>query len=203
MKRFLTILAAVVCLSGCEKPIPADTFESNIQKLHGNYMLSDIHWPGLPVNLNYDDTGYWALLKEFQNKVGYYEPDYVANVGDGITFSEDKSWAETATAFNMTIPYPHFVLHDDKWLCTDIRSFRLTIRATEKTFKLMENCCWIYPGHVEQEDLFLADIKDISVYVESFDADCFKIGVHCSMPHDKADGTQELNDNYMYYTFAR
>lgn len=203
MKRILIIVVAAVCLWGCEKAIPADTFESNIQKLHGNYVLSDIQWPGLPVNLNYDDQGYWELLYEFKNKVGYYEPDYVADVSDGITFSKDELWAETATAFNVTIPYPKFILHEGRWLCTDIRCFKLTIRATEGTFRLMKNCCMIYPGQVDHDDLFLANIKDISLYVESFDDDFFKIGVHCTMPCEQVGGVQELNDNYLYYTFAR
>ena len=203
MKRILTIMMSLVCLWGCEKSSTVNTFESNVQKLYGNYMLSDIHWNGRPVNLNYDDTGYWDLLNEFQNKIGYFEPDYVADVSDGIIFSKEESWAEPAVAFNVTIPYPNFILYEDKWLCTDIRSFKLTVRGTEETFKLMENSCWIYPGHVEQEDLFLAGIKSISVYVESFDDDCFKIGSHCTLPNDKADGSQKLNDNYLYYTFAR
>ena len=47
-------------------------------------MISDIHWPGLSVDINYDDTGYWDLMCEFQNKDGYYEHDYVANISDGI-----------------------------------------------------------------------------------------------------------------------
>ena len=203
MKRFLAIVVASVCLWGCEKADTVETFESNMQKLYGDYALSDIHWPGLPVNLNYDDTGYWNLLHEFQNKVGYYEPDYVANVSDGIIYNREETWAEPAAAFNVTIPYPHFILHEGKWLCTDIRNFKLTIRATEDTFKLMENSCWVYPGHVEQEDAFIANIKSISLYVESFDDDCFKIGVHCTLPNEYSDDNQQLNDNYLYYTFVR
>lgn len=204
MKKFIfTILAAIVCLCSCQKINPSDTFESNISKLHGDYELSDIHWSGLPVNLNYDDNGYWSMLHEFQNKIGYYEPDYVATVGDAIIFSKEESWAEPAAAFNVSIPYPKFVLSEGKWLCTDIRTIKLTVRATERTFKLMENSCFIYPGYAEPEDPFLANIEDISIYVESYEANSFKIGVHCTLPNDKADGTQQLNENYLYYTFER
>lgn len=203
MKRILTIVAAIACICSCEKHTPSDTFESNIQNLYGDYKLSDIHWHGLPVNLNYDETGYWSLLHEFQNKIGYYEPDYVASVGDAIIFSKEETWAEPTTAFNVSIPYPKFIMSDGKWLCTDIRTLKLTLRATEKTFKLMENSCFIYPGYAEPEDLFLANIEDISVYVESFDDTFFKIGVHCTLPNDKADGTQKLDENYLYYTFYR
>ena len=103
----------------------------------------------------------------------------------------------------MTIPYPSFILSDGKWLCKSINSFKMTIRATEKTIKLKENCCWFYPGYANHEDLFMANIKDISIYIESFDDDCFKVGVHCTLPTEHTDDTQTLNDNYLYYTFVR
>ena len=79
----------------------------------------------------------------------------------------------------------------------------MTIRATEKTFRLFKNCCCIYPGLVDHEDLFLANIKDFSLYVESFDDKTFKVGVHCTLPSEHTDGTQELNENILYYTFVR
>ena len=209
MKRILTVLLAIACFYGCEKtPLdnnkPADdTFESHIKQLYGDYTLSDIQWPGLNVNMNYDDTGNWNLLHEFKNKVGYYEPDYVAHVGDGIIYEKEESYAEFAAAFNVTIPYPNYILSDGKWLCKGISSFKMTIRATEKTFRLYKNCCWIYPGHVDHEDLFLANIKDFSIYVESFNDKTFKVGVHCILPSEHADGTQKLNENILYYTFVR
>ena len=206
MRRFLIIMVAIVSLYGCETHMPSadkNTFESNIHQLYGNYTLADIHWPGLPVDLNYDNTGYWDLMYEFQNKDGYYEPDYVANVSDVIVFTREESNAEFAAAFNVTIPYPSFILSDGKWLCKSIRSFQMTIRAAEKTFKLKENCCWLYPGYANHEDLFMANIKDISIFVESFDDDCLKVGIHCTLPTEHTDGTQTLNDNYLYYTFVR
>ena len=204
MRRiFIFIWAAVICLCSCDKETFSPTFESDIQKLYGDYTLADIHWPGVAVDLNYDGTGYWSLLHEFQSKVGYYEPDYTANVADGIIFSSDDPWAEPTAAFNVTLPYPHYVMSDGKWICTDIRSIKITLRATEDTFKLGSNSCWIVPGYTDHDDLFLANIQDISLYVESLDATSFKVGINCTLPHDYADGTQKLDDNYLYYTFSR
>lgn len=201
--RRIFILAAVICLCSCDKEVITPTFESDIQKMYGDYTLSDIHWPGLAVDLNADGTGYWSLLYEFQNKVGYYEPDYSANVTDGIIFSSDEPWAEPTAAFNVTLPYPHYIISEGKWLCTDIRNIKVTLRATEATFNLASNCCWIYPGYTDQDDLFLINIQDISLYVEAIDDKSFKVGIHCTLPHDRADGSQTLNENYLYYTFSK
>lgn len=204
MRRiFIFVWAALICLCSCDKEVITPTFESDIQKLYGDYTLSDIHWPGLAVDLNADGTGYWSLLYEFQNKVGYYEPDYTANVTDGIIFSSDEPWAEPTAAFNVTLPYPHYIISEGKWLCTDIRNIKVTLRATEATFNLVSNCCWIYPGYTDQDDLFLINIQDISLYVEALDDKSFKVGIHCTLPHDRADGSQTLNENYLYYTFSK
>lgn len=204
MRRiFIFVWTAALCLCSCDKEVITPTFESDIQKLYGDYTLSDIHWPGLAVDLNADGTGYWSLLYEFQNKVGYYEPDYTANVTDGIIFSSDEPWAEPTAAFNVTLPYPHYIISEGKWLCTDIRNIKVTLRATEATFNLASNCCWIYPGYTDQDDVFLLNIQDISLYVEALDDKSFKVGIHCTLPHDRADGSQTLNENYLYYTFSK
>ena len=204
MRRiFIFVWAALICLCSCDKEVITPTIESDIQKLYGDYNLSDIHWPGLAVDLNADGTGYWSLLYEFQNKVGYYEPDYTANVTDGIIFSSDEPWAEPTAAFNVTLPYPHNIISEGKWLCTDIRNIKVTLRATEATFNLASNCCWIYPGYTDQDDVFLLNIQDISLYVEALDDKSFKVGIHCTLPHDRADGSQTLNENYLYYTFSK
>lgn len=204
MRRiFIFVWTAALCLCSCDKEVITPTFESDIQQLYGDYNLSDIHWPGLAVDLNADGTGYWSLLYEFQNKVGYYEPDYTANVTDGIIFSSDEPWAEPTAAFNVTLPYPHYIISEGKWLCTDIRNIKVTLRATEATFNLASNCCWIYPGYTDQDDVLLLNIQDISLYVEALDDKSFKVGIHCTLPHDYTDGTQKLDDNYLYYTFSK
>ena len=204
MRRiFIFVWTAALCLCSCDKEVITPTFESDIQQLYGDYNLSDIHWPGLAVDLNADGTGYWSLLYEFQNKVGYYEPDYTANVTDGIIFSSNEPWAAPTAAFNVTLPYPHYIISEGKWLCTDIRNIKVTLRATEATFNLTSNCCWIYPGYTDQDDVFLLNIQDISLYVEALDDKSFKVGIHCTLPHDYTDGTQKLDDNYLNYTFSK
>lgn len=206
MKRILTLILSFCCLLSfvsCEKKEIADTFEANIWKLHGDYRLTDIHWPGLAVDLNHDGIGHWALLYEFQNKIGYYEPDYTASVSDGMVFSHDETWARPATAFNLTIPCPRYIVSEGKWVCSGIRGIQVTLRADVDSFSLQSNCSRIFPAYNDRDDVFLANIKDISLVVLSYDAASFRIGVHCTLPYDRPDGTQELNENYLYYEYSR
>ena len=198
------MIAAIACICACEKTeTPVETFETNMHKLYGEYRLSDIHWPGLPVNLNGDEHAYWDLLHEFKNKPGYYEQDYAATVGDGFIYSEDQSWAKYTAGFNVTLPYPKYDITDGKWACSEISMIKMTIRATEDTFKLSENCCWTYPGYTGSDDPFLSNIKNLSLFVMTFDENSFKIGVLCTLPHNDPNGPQTLAENYLYYTFTR
>ena len=204
MRRVLMMIAAMACICACTKEEPGiEAFETQMSKIYGNYQLTDVQWPGLPVDMNDDVTAYWDLLPELKNKIGYYEPDYVATVGEGIIFNEEDEWAEYAVGFNVTLPYPKYEISDGKWICTEISSIKMTIRATEDTFKLYKNCCWTYPGNNCTDDPFLSNIKDFSLYIESLNDNWFQIGVHCRMPHDDSDGNQTLGENYLYYTFRR
>ena len=167
MNRIITLILSFMCLSclaGCEK---VDAVESSINNLYGDYILSDIHWPGLPVDLNDDGTGYWELLYEFQNKLGYYEPDYNAVVNDGITYSNTEKWAERATAFNISIPYPYIVEEGGQWKCACIQTLKYTIRATKDSFHFVSNCCQSYPGFNDPTNFFLSNIQEIRAHPQS------------------------------------
>ena len=81
MKQILIILTAVVCLMSCsekENPSPG-TFESLVEEMCGDYVLTGIHWYGTPIDLNGDGTGYNDLVREFCNFNGYYEPNKSCN----------------------------------------------------------------------------------------------------------------------------
>ena len=202
MNRIFTPVLSFICLfclASCEK---VDQVEPDIRNLYGDYVLSDIHWPGLSVDLNGDGSGHWGLLYEFQNKLGYYEPEYTAVVNDGIIYSYTDKWAEYATAFNISIPYPYLVEEDGDWKCIGIQTLKYTIRATEDSFNLKSNCCYTYPGFNDPADFFLANVQDISLVVESYDSDSFKVGLHCKLPC--VSGTDKvLDENYLYYEFKR
>jgi hypothetical protein len=206
MKKLLIMVLSFCCLyslCSCEREEePADTFEFNVQKLFGDYNLTNIHWPGLAVDLNNDDegVGYWSLLYEFQNKIGYYEPAYTATVTDGKVFNDSD---KPSASFIVTIPCPNYLLSDGKWVCSGLRDIKVTLRANEENFLLATNCCEIVPGYRDPEDVFLASIRDISLVVMSYDDSSFKVGLHCTLPHDNLDGTQELNENYLYYEFSK
>ncbi len=206
MKHTLTVAMLLCCLLSmisCKTEKATNTFDESIHKLYGEYILSDIHWHGLPVNLDNDNTGNWELLYEFQHKLGYFEPDYTAYVAEGMVFDEGKSWAKATTAFNVTIPYPHYIHCNGMWTCTGIRSINVTLRATEDNFCLGKNCCYLSIRYDDKDDVFLANIQDFSLVVNTYDDSVFKVGVHCSFPYNEQDGTQILNENFLYYTFSK
>ncbi len=199
MKRSILILiAAVLSAVACEKP----NKDSDIYNLYGNYKLSNIHWSGQAVNLNQDELSYWDLLYEFKDILGYCEQSYVATVDDAMKLSEKDSFSGAETAFSAILPYPKFVVSEGKWVCTQISSIGVTLRGDKENFRLNGNTCFLYPKYFDEDDFFLANIKDVSLFVESFDSNSFKIGVRCTLPHDE-NGAQELNENYLYYEFSR
>ena len=196
---YLISLIGLFALISCEKPNADDP---DITKLYGNYELSNINWHGTSVDLNNDGTGYWNLLYEFQNKLGYYEPDYTAVVQPGIVYSHTEPYSNYSTSFNVTIPYPHYTMVDGKWKCLEIKSLKTTIRATDNSIRLHVNCCHIFPGFNDPDDPFLSSIQDVSLVVDSYDDNKFKIGVHCTLPFDFNE-EQTLNENYLYYGFIK
>ena len=101
MKKLLTMVLSFCCLyslCSCEREEePADTFEFNVQKLFGDYNLTNIHWSGLAVDLNNDDEG-----------VVDYDTGVAAEVDSSMNsnFKMGKAAATTAT---VPLPGPdHF-----------------------------------------------------------------------------------------------
>lgn len=202
-KAVITIFSFVClfCLTSCEIENIASV-EPNIQMLYGDYTLSDVHWSGLSVDLNNDGTGHWDLLYEFQNKIGYYEPDYVAVVNDGIIYSYTEQYAKNATAFNISIPYPCIIEEDGDWKCTGIHTLKYSIRATKDSFHLVSNCCKTCPGFNDPNDLFLSNIQEISLVVKSYDSNTFQVGLYCKLPCVFGN-KNVVDDNYLYYEFIK
>lgn len=200
MKIIFKIAIPAVCLffaMSCEK---IDTPESDIHMLYGDYSLSNVRWYGQPIDLNNDGIGHNNLLSEFQNKIGYYEPEYNAIVTDSAkSIDEDP---ESATAFNVSIPYPYFVVVEGEWKCIEIRTFKITLRAHKGNFYLHSNCCQTYPGFNDPSDIFLSCVKEISLVVDSYDDQLFNVGLHCIMPNN-CGTEQELLDNYLYYEYTK
>lgn len=205
MKKTITIASSItvcmICLMGCAKLEPSEP-EQDIHMLYGNYTLSDIHWPGTSVDLNNDGIGFWDLLYEFQNKIGYYEPDYTAVVTEGTTYSYKEPHAKKSTAFNVVLPYPYYVEDQGIWRCIEIRTLKYSVRATEESFHLVSNCCETKPGFNDPTDLFLSNVSEISLVVDSYTDNVFKIGLECILPHDIGE-SQTLDKDYMYYEFIK
>ena len=91
---------------------------------------------------------------------------------------------------------------EGEWKCTGIQTLKYTIRATKESFRLIANCCHTYPGFNDPTNIFLSNIQDISLVVNSYDSDTFKVGLHCKLPCVSGD-SKTLNENYLYYEFKK
>lgn len=200
MKRFFFVsLATAMCLIGCDKVSPVNgRFEKNMQKLFGDYELVEVSSPGVP-DLNNDFIGHSDLLYEFQNNLGYFEPDYTACVCDGIYYPSGQK-GKSAVAFNVTLPYPYYVVKNGEWICTCIKKINFTIRADEDSFYPGVTCCKASPTYDDPDDVFLSRVREIGLNVQSYDARSFQIVLRCTMP---VIDRHELQENYIYYDFLR
>ena len=62
----------------CEKDKPSQS----ITKIAiGEYELVDVHWEGLPMDLDNDGVAQYALLHEYKNLLGYFETNHIATIG--------------------------------------------------------------------------------------------------------------------------
>lgn len=186
---------------GCEKTIlPEENKGKDIQSLYGEYFISDIHWTGLPVDLNSDGKSQWNLKAEFQEKIGYYEPYYSASIERG--HSADANDPEISV-FNVVLPYPFFFVSDGEWICSSVRNIHLSLKTADSSFILDSTNCAICPNYQDDSDLFLSNILGICVVAHSYEDSSFEVRVHCRLPYEVPGREQVLNDGYIYYTFSR
>ena len=79
MKKFLYILLTFSLMPLCTS-CDDDSELTEEKNLTGHYTLTEIHWTGLSVNLNRDNSASWDMIYEYKDQIGYYEPDYVLEV---------------------------------------------------------------------------------------------------------------------------
>ena len=162
----------------------------------GEYTLTEIHWSGLPVDINRDNIAQWALADEFDKQIGYYEPDYVTHV----TKREPRQGYESYS-FNIVVPYPHYIVSDGQWRCSSIVSLKMTLDATMIADNIYGDSRTFQNESAYADDPFLALVKEIRIVDSDPEKKTFRIRLHCTMPYDRPD-SQELNENYMYYKFS-
>ena len=119
-------------------------------------------------------------------------PNYIANVAKGESY-EDEDY----TVFNVTLPYPYFFYSEDRWYCSCIRDFQMSLTGDNKFFELGGLNCPAYPNYLQSNDLFLAGIANVGVVVEAFEDESFDVRLHCVLPYDNPyNNEQSLNYGY-------
>lgn len=197
MKRngiLLALLALFVC--GCQNEEPQGAKDSCgcfVKLLRGEYVLSEVHWSGTPVDLDGNGTAAYSLLQmEYSHLLGYYEPKNKAEIVESAPVSDGLS----ALAVNVELPYPQYFKGETGWKVSGLSYLPLTIHLA-------------YSGNdVRGETLSFQEKENPESFVEGITEIC----VTKSTPEElvlRLDcrmcgfATGELTKNYLYYTYVR
>ena len=174
-RRFLTItiiyIIALISIISCGK----DRVEPPI-KIHnyvGTYLLTDLDWSGVPLDLDEDNVLNNNVLYEFMGL-----PNYQRAYAE--VYEKDGEYI-----FTFTLPYP---IWDYTEHCNDMKSFIFTktIDISEVNYKHKKGIdiqtSYKCPKNWNSEDKFLLGIKGISLYLPRENKNEFEIIVRCIMP---------------------
>ena len=191
MKGFFTIMAAALCLWGCEKIAEPGTFEALADEMCGDYVLMGTHWTGTPIDLNGDGTGHNELIKELCWFNGYYEPNHFAEIAVSDIMNDDKTFA-----VSVMLPYPVFMQKDGVTAISGVEYLPLTLRETyiggDKGIALKYG-----PISFEQaDDVFLRGITE--VMITDFKEGAFTIRLRC---HMKEPDDKDFTHEYLHYHY--
>lgn len=199
MKKFFAIMAAVVCLMGCEKNVGYEpgSFEALANEMCGEYVLTGIHWAGTPIDLNGDGTGYNDLIKELCWFNGYYEPNHFAKVAvsDIAEKNDDKT-----IAVSVMLPYPDFREKDGNTSIAGVEYLPFTLRETyigsETRVALIYGP--ISFDQVPDGEVFLKGITELRI--TDFKDGEFTVRLRC---HLKEADEEEYKNEYLHYYYRR
>ncbi len=148
------ILAGLLCLAaGCtEKENTDNAFASLAESVTGEYMISEMTWSGLPIDLNHDGKGERDLLHEFSGTSSFVQSWIKATV---------EKDSDNALAFSMIVPVPSCSYAPDGSKRNTIGYVEIT--DIEKWTGSKLSCSSMSPSHWtdgENEEAFVKDIGD-------------------------------------------
>lgn len=190
MLPFLMLIVAFCSLFfvSCENDKPS---LSIIDMATGEYELVDVHWNGLPLDLDNDGVAQYALLNEYKNLLGYFEKNHIATIG------HKKS---TETKVEAQLAFPEYIEKDGdfqirglKYLPMSIGLENIDSPSSYQTFNFK---------NYDESDTNLSDIYSITA--SNFTDNSFKLKLHCTLLHvDISNKSQSLETNYLVYTYRK
>lgn len=172
----------------CEKDKPSQS----ITKIAiGEYELVDVHWEGLPMDLDNDGVAQYALLHEYKNLLGYFETNHIATIG------YKKS---TGIKVEAQIAFPEYIEKNGDFQIRGLKYIPMSIGL--ENIDSPSSYQTIRFKNYDESETNLSDIYSVTAL--NFTDNSFKLKLHCTLLHvDISDKSQNLETNYLIYTYRK
>lgn len=172
----------------CEKDKPSQS----ITKIAiGEYELVDVHWEGLPMDLDNDGVAQYALLHEYKNLLGYFETNHIATIG------YKKS---TGIKVEAQIAFPEYIEKNGDFQIRGLKYIPMSIEL--ENIDSPSSYQTIRFKNYNDSETNLSDIYSVTAL--NFTDNSFKLKLHCTLLHvDISDKSQNLETNYLIYTYRK
>lgn len=172
----------------CEKDKPS---QSITKMAIGEYELVDVHWEGLPMDLDNDGVAQYALLHEYKNLLGYFETNHIATIG------YKKS---TGIKVEAQIAFPEYIEKNGDFQIRGLKYIPMSIGL--KNIDSPSSYQTIRFKNYDESETNLSDIYSVTAL--NFTDNSFKLKLHCTLLHvDISDKSQNLETNYLIYTYRK
>lgn len=172
----------------CEKDKPS---QSITEMAIGEYELVDVHWEGLPMDLDNDGVAQYALLHEYKNLLGYFETNHIATIG------YKKS---TGIKVEAQIAFPEYIEKNGDFQIRGLKYIPMSIGL--ENIDSPSSYQTIRFKNYNESETNLSDIYSVTAL--NFTDNSFKLKLHCTLLHvDISDKSQNLETNYLIYTYRK
>lgn len=172
----------------CEKDKPS---QSITEMAIGEYELVDVHWEGLPMDLDNDGVAQYALLHEYKNLLGYFETNHIATIG------YKKS---TGIKVEAQIAFPEYIEKNGDFQIRGLKYIPMSIGL--ENIDSPSSYQTIRFKNYNDSETNLSDIYSVTAL--NFTDNSFKLKLHCTLLHvEISDKSQNLETNYLIYTYRK
>lgn len=172
----------------CEKDKPS---QSITKMAIGEYELVDVHWEGLPMDLDNDGVAQYALLHEYKNLLGYFDTNHIATIG------YKKS---TGIKVEAQIAFPEYIEKNGDFQIRGLKYIPMSIGL--ENIDSPSSYQTIRFKNYNDSETNLSDIYSVTAL--NFTDNSFKLKLHCTLLHvDISDKSQNLETNYLIYTYRK
>lgn len=172
----------------CEKDKPS---QSITKMAIGEYELVDVHWEGLPMDLDNDGVAQYSLLHEYKNLLGYFETNHIATIG------YKKS---TGIKVEAQIAFPEYIEKNGDFQIRGLKYIPMSIGLENIDSPISYQT--IRFKNYDESETNLSDIYSVTAL--NFTDNSFKLKLHCTLLHvDISDKSQNLETNYLIYTYRK